>query len=94
MDVATGNALVSWVIQVKELVALLMLCILIVYTYLKLLPYLLDREESRAQREAERNQANLVALSGVVSKLESTMEQALNRIDHTLADVLRTTGKR
>lgn len=88
----TGNLVVSWVLQLKEIIAICGLLWLIWFTYAKHIPFILMRDQNRAEKEAERRDLShqcdqerwamgLDKMTGVVERLDNTMHTMVARLE-------------
>lgn len=85
---------VSYVLQLKEIVALVAILGLVWFIMTKHIPFLLDRESDRSEKEANRHQVNHKILTDCIEKLDDTMKDGLDQIkdavvaigNHALAD--------
>lgn len=74
------DQMVSWVLQLKEIIALVAILGLVWFIMTKHIPFLLLRESERSEREAQRHQTNHAALKECIDKLDDTMRQGLDHI--------------
>lgn len=71
---------VSYVLQMKEMIALVAILGLVWFIMTKHIPFLLMRESERAEKEANRHQINHDSLKECIDKLDSTMRNGLDHI--------------
>lgn len=81
MGVETGNQVVNWILQLKELIALVSLCLLIWFTYAKHIPFLLLREQNRSEREGERWAKGMERITEAIEKLEESLNTMVLKMD-------------
>ena len=84
MDV---GQMVSWVLQLKEIIALVAILGLVWFIMTKHIPFLLLRESERAEREAARHQANHNNLKECINKLDDTMRTGLDHIKEAVITI-------
>lgn len=91
----TGNLVVSWVLQLKEIVAICGLLWLIWFTYAKHIPFILLRDQQRAekdadraatahQRDQERWTAALDKTTAVLERLDATMHSMVHEVKEVI----------
>jgi hypothetical protein len=71
---------VGWIIQLKELLALVSLIVLIWFIMTKHIPFLMMREAERAEREATRHQKNYDTMMAGFDKLSDTLRDGLSEL--------------
>lgn len=80
---------ISYILQVKEMIALLALLWFCWFLLAKHLPFLLSRSDDRAEREAVRHESNRVVMERAIEKLDDTMRAGLNQLKDALVEIAR-----
>ena len=86
---AMGNQAVSWILQLKEIIALVALLLGWWHLQSKHIPFLLMREQEKARQEADRFQQVLKSLEDRHQSNHAAIERLLEKLNDTLADGLQ-----
>lgn len=102
---AMGNQAVSWILQLKEIIALVALLLGWWHLQSKHIPFLLMREQEKARQEADRfqqvlksledrHQSNHAAIERLLEKLNDTLAEGLQHLKDVLVEHYRTADGR
>lgn len=79
--IETGNVVVSWILQCREMVTTLAICYLLWFLMAKHIPFLAARDDERAAREGNRSDAAMTKITQVVEGLDTTMHGVLSKLE-------------
>ncbi len=74
------------ILELKEVLALVTLLAILIYVFARHIPYLLNRDAERMEKEAQRHHETVTALKQTMDKLDDTMKDGLNSINTTIKD--------
>jgi len=83
------NEVIGWILQVKEIIALVSVLAFCWFIMTKHIPFLLLREGERSEREAIRHQAQQVALEKCIEKIDDTMRDGLDRLKDAIVEIAK-----
>ena len=84
-----GSAAVGWVLQLKEIIALVAVLLYGWHLQSKHIPFLMMREQERAKQEADRFQMMLKSLEDRHQSNHAAIERLLEKLNDTLAEGLQ-----
>lgn len=84
-----GSSAVGWILQLKEIIALVAVLLYGWHLQSKHIPFLLMREAERAKNEGDRFQIMLSALEERHQSNHASIERLLEKLNDTLADGLQ-----
>lgn len=82
----TGNMVVGWILQLREILAMAMLCFLLWHIVARLLPYLMKREDDRAAAAQKREDER-------AARDDERWSRGLEKLGDKLSEVIQETGK-
>lgn len=83
------SEVIGWILQIKEIIALVSVLAFCWFIMTKHIPFLLLREGERSQREADRHQANHAAMEKCIDKLDDTMRTGLDHLKDAIVEISR-----
>lgn len=81
------SEMIGWILQVKEIIALVSVLAFCWFIMTKHIPFLLLREGERQEREAVRHQSNHAAMEKCIDKLDDTMRVGLDRLKDAIVEI-------
>jgi hypothetical protein len=83
------SEMIGWILQVKEIIALVSVLAFCWFIMTKHIPFLLMREAERSEREAARHQSNHAAMEKCIDKLDDTMRNGLDHLKDAIVEIAR-----